>query len=154
MKENEKNISVNKKAHFNYEIVSTYEAGLVLLGSEVKSLRQGKANLNDSYGHINKGEIYLRNCHISPYDHAGYTNHEPLREKKLLLHRREIKRLIGKVNERGFTLVPLKLYFKDGRAKVLLGLARGKKSHDKSKEIKERDLKRDMERDFKSHNVR
>lgn len=154
MTQKEKIIVKNKKAYHDYEIISTYEAGLVLLGSEVKSLRQGRASLNDSYGHITKGELYLRNCHISPYDHAGYINHEPLRDKKLLLNKREIKKLIGKINERGFTVIPIKLYFKAGIAKVQIGLAKGKRKVDKSKTIKERDLKRDMEREFKGKQYR
>jgi len=153
MKTTEKIIAKNKKVEFNYEIMATYEAGLVLLGSEVKSVRQGKVNLSDSYGHISQGEIFLRNCHISPYDHASYANHDPLREKKLLLHSREIKKLIGKIKERGFTLVPVSLYLKDGRIKISLALVRGKRTVDKSKDIKERDLQREMERDFKSKNL-
>lgn len=149
MAEHEKKITRNKKVHLRFEIVSTVEAGLVLQGSEVKSLRQGNANMSDSYAFIKKGEIYLRNLHISPYDHGGYSNHEPLRDRKVLLHRHEIKRLIGKISERGFTLVPIELYFKNGLAKVLLGLARGKRQVDRSKDIKERDMKRDMAREFK-----
>lgn len=142
-------ITKNKKAYHDYEIEATYEAGIVLQGSEVKSLRQGKANLADSYAHIHNAEVYLRNCHISPYDHGGYSNHEPMRERKILLHKREIKKLIGKIKERGYTLIPLKMYFVKGKAKVLLGLARGKRLADKRQDIKERDLRRDMEREFK-----
>ena len=145
----EKLITKNKKAYQMYEIVDTYEGGLVLLGTEVKSLRQGKVSIVDSYAHFSQGEVFLRNLHINPYDHGGHINHEPRRERKILLHRREIRKLVGKVTEKGFTLVPLRLYFKDGRAKVLLGLVRGKKLADRRKEIKERDLKRDMEREFK-----
>lgn len=146
----DKLIVKNKKAYLNYEVITTYEAGMVLLGSEVKSLRQGRVSLIDSYAHIKNGEIFLKNLHISIYENAGNLNHEPLRERKLLLHRREIRKLIGKVAERGFTLIPLTLFFKNGLVKVLLGLCKGKQSHDRRKDIKEKDLMRDMEREFKN----
>ena len=127
----EQTICVNRQARYNYFIDETYEAGLVLVGSEVKSLRDGKANLVDSYARIQKGEAFLVNFHISPYAGANQFNHEPTRTRKLLLHAREIERLTGKTKERGLTLIPLKIYFKNGRAKVELGLARGKKLYDK-----------------------
>src|SRR4029453_10023467 len=124
----------------------TFEAGIVLVGSEVKALREGKANLKDSYGRIEHDEVWLWNAHISPYGPASQFGHEPTRSRKLLLHRSEIARLNGKVKERGLTLVPLRLYFKNGRAKVELGLARGKKQHDKREAIKEREIRREMDR--------
>ncbi|OGP57389.1 MAG: SsrA-binding protein, partial [Deltaproteobacteria bacterium RBG_13_52_11b] len=126
----EKLICQNKKAWHNYSVEEKYEAGISLLGSEVKSLREGRANLGDSYGNIKNGEIFLVDAHISPYSHANQLNHDPLRTRKLLLHKKEIRRLIGKVQERGYTLIPLRLYFSDGRAKVELGLAKGKKLYD------------------------
>ena len=129
-------VCVNRQARHNYFIDETYEAGLVLVGSEVKALRDGKANLSDSYAQIRKGEAFLINCHISPYPGASQFNHEPKRMRKLLLHGREIERLTGKTKERGLTLVALKVYFKDGRAKVELGLGRGKKLYDKRETLK------------------
>lgn len=142
-------ICMNKQAFFAYFIESKYEAGLALQGTEVKSLREGRANLKDSYAKINANELFLYNCHISPYSHGNQLNHDPLRPRKLLLHRREIKKLIGKVAERGYTLVPLSLYFKEGRAKVELGLGKGKKLHDKRDTLRERTAKREIEREFK-----
>jgi len=143
-KDRRKMICKNKKAFFNYHIDVTYEAGIVLTGTEVKSCRQGKANLKDGYGRINNGEIFLHEVHISPYSHAGHIQHEPLRVRKLLLHRREIKRLIGKIQERGYAFIPLQMYFRNGKVKVEMGLARGKRLYDKRKQIKERDLKREV----------
>ena len=142
----EKLICQNKKAWHNYFIENKYEAGISLLGTEVKSLREGKANLGDSYGKIKNGEIFLVDAHISPYTHGNRFNPDPLRTRKLLLHKREIRRLIGKVQEKGFTLIPLRLYFSDGKAKVELGLAKGKKLFDKRETIKRRTMERDMER--------
>jgi SsrA-binding protein len=139
-------ICQNRKARFNFEIEDTFEAGISLLGSEVKSLRNGKANLSDAYGKFRAGELYLVDVHISPYEQASRQNHEPLRDRKLLLHKREIKKLTGKVAERGFSLVPLKLYFKNGKVKVELALARGKKTYDKREAIKKKDQRREMER--------
>ena len=136
----------NKKALHNYFIEDRYEAGISLLGTEVKSLREGKANLGDSYGKVKNGEIFLVDAHISPYAHGNRFNPDPLRTRKLLLHKREIRRLIGKVQEKGFTLIPLRLYFSDGKAKVELGLAKGKKLFDKRETIKRRTMERDMER--------
>jgi SsrA-binding protein len=145
-KQRDRNITVNRRARHDYHIEETIEAGLVLVGSEVKSLRDGKANLKDSYGRIASGEIWLLNAHISPYGPASQFGHDPTRSRKLLLHQREIARLSGKVKERGFTLVPLRMYFKNGRAKVELALARGKQSHDKRSAIREREVRREMDR--------
>jgi len=139
-------VADNRKARFNYAIGEVFEAGIVLTGSEVKALRAGKANLKDSYGRIEGDEVWLWNAHISPYSPASQFGHEPTRTRKLLLHRQQIERLAGKVNERGFTLIPLRLYFKNGRAKIELGLARGKKQYDKRATIREREVKREMDR--------
>jgi SsrA-binding protein len=146
----EHSICINRRARHNYFIDETYEAGLVLVGSEVKSLRDGKANLSDSYARIQKGEALLVNAHISPYPGANQFNHEPTRTRKLLLHSREIERLTGKTKERGFTLIPLRMYFKNGRAKVELGLARGKKLYDKRETIRRKDAQREVERSIKA----
>ena len=142
-------IITNKKARFQYEIVEQIESGLVLQGTEVKSLRMGKVNLMDSYANIINGEIFLYNLHISPYEPGTIFNHEPLRVRKLLLHKQEIKRLTGKVQEKGMTLVPLKIYFKNGRAKVELGLGRGKKTVDRRRDIARKDEERQLQREFK-----
>jgi len=136
----------NRKARHDYFIEETLEAGIVLLGSEIKALREGKANLKDSYGRIDGDEVWLWNAHISPYGPASQFGHEPTRTRKLLLHREEIARLTGKVKERGLTLVPLRLYFKNGRAKVELALARGKKLHDKRESEKKRSWERERGR--------
>jgi len=142
----EKNICLNRRARFDYHIEEVYEAGIVLTGGEVKSLREGRANLKDSYGRVDKGELVLFNAHISNYEPAHYFNVEPTRTRKLLMHKREIMRLMGKVQEQGLTLIPLRLYFKKGYAKVELALARGKKLYDKRSTIREREVKRDIER--------
>ncbi len=142
-------ISVNRQARHNYFIEETCEAGLVLLGSEVKSMRDGKANLKDSHARIQKGEAFLVNAHISPYPGANQFNHEPTRTRKLLLHKREIARLTGKTKERGFTLIPLRLYFKGGKAKVELALARGKKLYDKRETLRRKMAQREVERSLK-----
>ena len=139
-------ICQNKKAWHNYFIEDKYQAGISLLGTEVKSLREGKANLGDSYGKIKNGEIFLVDAHISPYTHGNRFNSDPLRTRKLLLHKKEIRRLIGKIQEKGFTLIPLRLYFSNGKAKVELGLAKGKKLFDKRETIKRKTMERDMER--------
>jgi len=136
----------NRKARHDYHIHETYEAGIALTGTEVKSLRAGKANLKDSYARIDNAEIMLHNMHISPYEQGNRFNHEPLRTRKLLMHRYEINKLIGKTKEKGYTLVPLKLYFTKGKVKVELGLATGKHTYDKRQDLAERDAKRDMER--------
>ena len=142
-------IATNRKARRNYEVLQTFEAGLSLLGSEVKSLRGGKANLKDAYAIAKGNEIYLQNMHISPYDKTGFSGHEPERPRKLLLHAREIHKLIGMVDTKGMTLIPLRLYFRGKYAKVELGVCRGKRAHDKRATIMERDTKRDMEREMK-----
>ncbi|MGB5984621.1 MAG: SsrA-binding protein SmpB [Desulfobacterales bacterium] len=147
-------IAVNKKARFDYFIETEYEAGLQLVGTEVKSLRQGRANLKDSYCRINKGEVYVHQMHISPYPFAHYDNHDPLRPRKLLLHKWEIKKLYGKVNEKGYTLIPLKLYFKEGRAKISIGLGRGKQKHDKRETIRRRDQERELARTRRAYGVK
>jgi SsrA-binding protein len=145
----EKIICTNKQARFDYHLEDRYEAGLVLQGTEVKSLRDGRANLKDSYAVVDGGEVYLYNCHISPYPNGGYANHEPQRVRKVLLHRKEIRRLVGKTQERGLTLIPLRLYFLRGKAKVELALARGKKQYDKREDMKQRDADREIERAFR-----
>ena len=139
-------IAQNKKARFEYFVESSWEAGMVLTGSEVKSLRDGKASLSDSYAIINRGECFLLNSHIATYAPATYLNHEPKRERKLLLHAAEIAKLKAKLNEQGYTLIPLKLYFKKGRAKVELGLCKGKRKYDKRSSIKKLEAKREVSR--------
>ncbi len=150
-KDHIKPIAENRKARFDYFIEDKFEAGMVLKGTEVKSLRQGRANLKDSYAKIKKGEIYVHQMHISPYPFAYYNNHEPLRVRKLLLHKYEIKKLTGKINERGYSLIPLRLYFREGKVKMLLGLAKGKRKHDKRETIRRRDEKRDLDRQRKEY---
>jgi len=140
---------VNKRARFQYLFEESVEAGVALLGTEVKAIRAGKANLTDSYVRIRRGEAYLVGCHIGSYDAAGTNNHDPRRERKLLLHRRELDRLGGKVREQGLTLVVPKLYFKNGRVKAELALVRGKKTHDKRAALRERQVKKEMERAMK-----
>ena len=142
-------ISTNRKAHHLYHILESYETGIALVGTEVKSLRLGRANLKDSYAMVKGGEVYLHNLHISPYDPASRFSHDPTRTRKLLLHKREIKRLLGKTTERGLTLVPLKLYFKGNVAKVELALAVGKKIYDRRMDIKDREVQRELRRALK-----
>lgn len=144
--EDVKNISENRKARHDYFVEETYEAGIALQGTEVKSCRGARVNLRDGYAQIENGEIFLFNVHISPYEQGNRFNHEPLRKRKLLMHRDEIRRLFGKVREKGYTLVPLRLYFKKGRVKVELALAKGKHSYDKRDDIASRDVERDMAR--------
>ena len=140
-----KTIAVNKPARFNYEILETFEAGIVLQGSEVKSVREGRISLKESYADIRDGEILLVDCHIHPYEAANRWNHDPLRPRKLLLHRREIKRLTGKVQERGLTLIPLQVALNDkGLIKIEIALGKGKKIHDKKEAVKERELNREL----------
>lgn len=139
-------VARNRKARFNYEILDTFEAGLVLLGSEVKSLRAGQVQIKDSYASIRGGEVWLENAHIAPYSFAEDGGHEPERPRKLLLHRREIDRLFGRIREEGLTLVPLQVYFTSGKAKVELGLGRGKRTRDKRRDIVARQQKREMDR--------
>ena len=146
----DKNICENRRARFNYEILEKFEAGLVLTGSEVKSLRLGKGNLSDSYGIAIRGELWLINAHIDKYPAAGVFNHEEKRERKMLMQRREIDRLMGKIQEKGLTLVPLSLYFnKEGRVKISLGLGKGKKAQDKRETIKKRESDRELRRAMK-----
>ncbi len=140
----------NRKAFHDYNIEETYEAGLVLTGTEVKSIREGRVNLKDSYVVIKDGEAFLLNCHISPYSHGNIMNHDPVRTRKLLLHRKEIERLAGKSAEKGYTLIPLKIYFKGPYAKVEVGVGRGKRLYEKRDRIKEREAKREIERAVKS----
>lgn len=144
-------VTENRKAKHNYFIEDTYEAGMVLLGTEVKSLRLGRANLKDSYARIIKGEVFVHQMHIGVYPFAFYNNHNPLRKRKLLLHKYEIKKLYGKVNEKGFSLIPLKVYFQNGKAKLTLALAKGKRKYDKREAIRRRDQQRDLERSKKGH---
>jgi SsrA-binding protein len=139
----QKNIAENRKAFHDYHILETFETGLVLKGTEVKSIREGNVNLRDSFARIENGEVFVYGLHIQPYSHRGYADHEPLRPRKLLLHAHEIRKLIGKTVERGMTLVPLRMYFKAGRVKVALGLARGKQEHDKRETIKKRETDRE-----------
>ncbi|HVK23092.1 MAG TPA: SsrA-binding protein SmpB [Actinokineospora sp.] len=140
----QKVIVSNRKARHDYAIVDTYEAGMVLLGTEVKSLREGRASLVDAFATVDDGEIWLRNVHIPEYLQGTWTNHEPRRSRKLLLHKAEILRLIGKIKESGLSLVPLSMYFKDGKVKVELALAKGKKSYDKRQDLAKRDANREM----------
>jgi SsrA-binding protein len=151
-KEEIKIIATNRKARHEYIILETYETGMVLKGTEVKSLREGKANLKDSYARVDKGEVYLLNMHISPYEKGNRYNQDPTRPRKLLLHRSQIRRLLGKTVEKGLTLVPLRLYFKGGYAKVELALVIGKKLYDKRKAITERDAARALRRALKEKN--
>lgn len=145
-----KTVATNKKAYHDYFIEETYEAGMQLKGTEVKSLRAGRANLKDSFGRVKGNEVFVMNMHISPYEYGNVANHEPTRERKLLLNKAEIGRLTGRVNERGYTIVPLKLYFKHGLAKLEIGLGRGKAQYDKRHTIAEKEAKREMERAFKA----
>ena len=145
-------IADNRKALFDYHILETFEAGIALLGTEVKGIREGKANLRDSYARVEQGEVWLYNVHINPYSHRGYVDHDPKRRRKLLLHREEIRKLIGKTVEKGLTLVPTRLYFKNGRIKVALALARGKQLHDKRHDLKKADAQRDIRRAMSERN--
>jgi SsrA-binding protein len=144
-------VTENRKARHNYFIEDEFEAGMVLMGTEVKSLRSGRANLKDAYGRIKKNELVIYQMHISPYPFAYYDNHDPLRPRKLLLHKSELKRLFGKIKEKGLSLVPLKVYFKGGKAKITIALARGKRKYDKRESIKKREMKREIDRARKDH---
>ena len=148
----EKLICNNKKAYHDYFIEEKFEAGMVLRGTEVKSLRGGKANLNDSFALIRNGEAFLHNLHISPYDFGNRENHDPDRMRKLLLHKKEIGKLFGKIREQGYSFIPLRIYFKNGMVKVELGLAKGKKLYDKREDLKEKNHKRDMAQALKQRN--
>lgn len=144
-----KTVATNRKAYHDYEILDTYEAGIVLTGTEIKSVRAGRVNLRDSYATVRRGEVWLINTHIAPYSHGQRQNHEPRRDRKLLLHKLEINRIIGKVQEKGWTMVPLRMYLKDSRAKVELAMVRGKRQYDKRAAIAKRDLDREMSRAVK-----
>jgi SsrA-binding protein len=151
---NDKHIKIiaeNRKARHDYFIDATYEAGMVLLGTEIKSLRLGRVNLKDSYARIKKGEVFVHQMHIGAYPFAHYGNHEPLRIRKLLLHKHEISKLFGKVNEKGFSLIPLKIYLQNGKAKLTLGLGHGKRKHDKRESIRRRDQERELQRSKKDY---
>ncbi len=144
-------IATNKKARHNFQIESEYEAGIVLVGTEVKSIREGRVSFQDAYADIKNGELFLRQLHISPYKYAYYTNHETHRTRKLLLHRYEIRKLSSKIKEKGYTLVPLKIFFKNDKIKVLIGLGKGKKLYDKRETIKRKDVQRDLDRERKKY---
>ncbi len=142
-------VAVNKKARRDYEIVDTLEAGVMLQGSEVKSVRSGSINLKESYVRLQRGEVFLVGCHISPYSHAPVDAHEPTRDRKLLLHDYEIKRMIGQIEQKGLTIVPLRVYFKKGRCKIEIAVGRGKKFYDKRQDVKQKEADREMERALK-----
>jgi SsrA-binding protein len=145
-----KTVATNKTAYHNYEILETFEAGIALLGSEVKSIREGRVSLKESYAEVKDGDVFLIKCHISPYEAANIFNHEPLRERRLLLHKREIRRVTGKIKERGFTLVPTKVLFNDkGKVKVEIALVRGKREYEKRAAIKKRDTDREIRAEIK-----
>ena len=154
MKSPEKIICQNKTARRNYFIENTYEAGVVLAGTEVKSMRQGKGNLKDSYALVRGGEVFLHGMHISPYSHGNLANHDPLRVRKLLLHQREIKKLYGKSREKGLSLIPLKAYFKNGKVKIEIGIGKGKRLYDKRQALRIKADRRDIERGLRMKNRR
>ena len=145
----ERLLADNRKAHHDYHILHTYEAGIVLLGTEVKSIREGHVNLRDSFARVEGSEVFIYNVHVSPYSHRGYADHEPTRRRKLLLHKGEIRKLIGKTVERGMTLVPVRMYLKNGRVKVVVGVAKGKKLYDKRETIRRREAERETRRAIK-----
>src|SRR5919106_4097635 len=150
----QRNIAENRKAFHDYHILETFEAGVALVGTEVKAIREGSASLRDSFARVEDGEIWIYNVHINAYSHRGYSDHEPTRRRKLLLHRQEIRKLIGKTVERGMTLVPTRLYFKNGHVKVAIGLAKGKKAHDKRETIKRREAERETRAAVKEKRTR
>ena len=145
----ERLLADNRKAYHDYHILDTYEAGIVLLGTEVKSIREGRVNLRDSFARVEDGEVFIYNIHVSPYSHRGYADHEPKRRRKLLLRKGEIRKLIGKTVERGMTLVPVRMYLKTGRVKVVVGVAKGKKTYDKRETIRRREAERETRRAIK-----
>lgn len=153
MSESVKIIAQNKKAHFDYFVEEKYECGIVLEGTEVKSVKEGSVSFQDSFAEIQNGELWMRNFHISEYKYSSVFNHNPDRIKKLLVHKEELKRLQRKVEEKGFTLIPLNFYLKNGRVKLTLGVCKGKKQYDKRAAIKERDVNRDLQREFKNSNL-
>lgn len=142
-------IAQNKKARHDFSIEETFEAGIVLQGTEIKSVRNARVNLKDAYARVDRGEVFLHNMHISPYEQGNRFNHDPLRTRKLLLHKQQISRLIGETKEAGYSIVPLKMYIKDGYAKILIGVAKGKKKYDKREDLKRKEAKRDIDRAFK-----
>ncbi|ANC78425.1 MAG: SsrA-binding protein SmpB [Bacillota bacterium] len=142
-------VAQNKKARHDYHVEETFEAGIVLQGTEIKSIRAGRANLKDSFARVQNGELFLHNMHISTYEQGNRYNHDPLRTRKLLLHRKEINKLLGATKEQGYSIVPLKMYLKNGFAKLLIGLAKGKKHYDKRDDLKKKDAKREIERAFR-----
>jgi SsrA-binding protein len=148
------NIAENRKARHDYHVLETFETGIALLGTEAKSIREGRVNLRDSFARIEDGEVYLHNVNVSAYSHRGYADHDPMRRRKLLLHRSEIRKLIGKTVERGMTLVPLRLYYTKGRVKVELALAKGKKEYDKRETIKQRQIDRETRAAIKERRAR
>jgi SsrA-binding protein len=150
----EHTVAVNRRARHDYAIEDTLEAGLVLTGTEIKSIRAGRANLAEAYARIERGEAWLIGAHIAPYEQGNRNNHEPTRTRKLLLHRDQIAELVGKTQAKGFTLVPLRLYIRNGMAKLELGIARGKKAHDKRRSIAERDMRRELEREGKEARIK
>ena len=145
------NIAENRKAYHDYHLLESFEAGIALLGTEVKAIREGRVNLRDSFARVEGNEVFLYNVNISPYSHRGYADHEPLRRRKLLLHRDEIRKLIGKTVEKGMTLVPVRMYFKGSRVKIAVSLAKGKKEYDKRETIKQRDADRETRAAIKNH---
>ncbi len=147
-------VAENRKALHDYHILESFEAGIALQGTEVKSIREGRVNLRDSFARVEDGEVWVYNIHISPYSHRGYADHEPTRRRKLLLHRQEIRKLIGRTVERGMTLVPLRLYFRNNRAKIALGLAKGKQAHDKREAIRKREVDRETRAAIKARGGR
>lgn len=149
----ERDIATNKKAFHDYFIDERYETGISLLGTEVKALKEGKANLRDSFAKVEDNQVFIYNCHIAPYSHGNIANHDPLRKKRLLLHKEEIKRLIGKTEQKGFSLIPLRIYLKNGLLKLELSLAKGKKEYDKREDIKRKESKREIERAFKDNKI-
>jgi SsrA-binding protein len=150
----QQNVAENRKASHDYHLLETFEAGMVLLGTEVKAIREGNVNLRDSFAHLEGGEVWVYNVHISPYSNRGYADHEPTRRRKLLLHRQQIRKLIGKTVERGMTLVPTRIYFKDGRVKMAISLAKGKKAHDKRETEKRREADRETRAAIKERRSR
>jgi len=141
--ESNRPIADNRKAYYDYHVLETFECGIALLGTEVKGIREGQANLRDSFARVEKGEVWLYNVHINPYSHRGYVDHDPKRKRRLLLHKYEIRKLIGKTVEKGLTLVPTKMYFKNGKVKVVIGLARGKQDHDKRETLRRKEIDRE-----------
>ena len=152
-KESQKLIANNKKAYHDFFIDETYECGIALHGTEVKSMRMGKCSIKEAFVRIEDGEVFVYGMHVSPYEKGNIFNKDPLRVKKLLLHKYEINKLLGKIKEKGYTLVPLQVYFKDGKVKVEIGLARGKKLYDKRQDIAKKDMRREAEREFKVRNL-